>query len=308
MSIIALGAIFITAFLGTPLIRKIASKKGFTDDAGGDPLKIHRQPVALLGGLAVAVAVGIGLAVNCVLHAVGFMSSTVCHNELMGIAVPGLMVFIVGLWDDVGEVKPAFRLLVHILAGIVVLLTGLKVNLIPVLWVAIPLTVIYIAGAINAFNVTDGMDGLCAGISLISCIGYFFLGLKSGNVLLCSLSGVLFMSLLGFLPYSLHPAKIFLGDAGSGFLGFSLGTMAVMATSKPYDIKNFIAAILVIGLPVFDMAFAILRRLIRRKPLFIGDRDHLYDLLLKKGWSQSKVWGVMCSVQLILVAIALGLL
>jgi len=115
------------------------------------------------------------------------------------------------------------------------------------------------------------------------------------------------MTLLGFLPYNFHSAKIFLGDAGSGFLGFSLGTMAVMATSKPCEIANFIAAILVIGLPVFDMAFAILRRLIRRKPLFIGDRDHLYDLLLKKGWSQPKVWGVMCGVQLVLVAIALGI-
>jgi len=78
-----------------------------------------------------------------------------------------------------------------------------------------------------------------------------------------------------------------------------------MATSKPYDIANFIAAILVIGLPVFDMAFAILRRLIRRKPLFIGDRDHLYDPLLKKGWSQPKVWSVMCGAQLVLVVLAI---
>jgi UDP-GlcNAc:undecaprenyl-phosphate GlcNAc-1-phosphate transferase len=80
-----------------------------------------------------------------------------------------------------------------------------------------------------------------------------------------------------------------------------------MATSKQYDINNFIAAILVIGVPVIDMAFAILRRLIRRKPLFIGDRDHLYDLLLKRGWSQPKVWGVMCGIQSVLVGVALVL-
>jgi UDP-GlcNAc:undecaprenyl-phosphate/decaprenyl-phosphate GlcNAc-1-phosphate transferase len=180
-------------------------------------------------------------------------------------------------------------------------------NFIPIWWIVIPFTIIYVAGAISAFNVTDGMDGLCAGISLISCIGYFFLGLKSGNVLLCSFSGILFMSLLGFLPYNFHPAKIFLGDAGSGFLGFMLGTMAVMATSRPYDIVNFIAVILVIGLPVFDIAFAILRRLFRRKPLFTGDRNHLYDLLLKKGWSQPKVWSVMCGIQSVLVGVALVL-
>ena len=215
------------------------------------------------------------------------------------------MVFGIGLWDDVKEVRPIVRFLTHILAGVVILLAGLRMNFIPIWWIIIPFTIIYVAGAINAFNVTDGMDGLCAGISRISCIGYFFLGLRSGNVLLYSLPGILFMSVLGFLPYNVPPAKIFLGDAGSGFLGFSLGTMAVMVTSKPCDIANFIAAILVIGLPVFDMTFAILRRLIRRKPLFIGDRDHLYDLLLKKGWSQPKVWSVMCGIQSILVGVAL---
>jgi len=300
MNIVDLIIVFVTAFIGAPLIRKIALASGITDDAGGDPLKIHRQPVALLGGLAIVVAVAIVIVV-------GHRSYVVCCSELIGMMVGGLMVFGVGLWDDVKKVKPIFRLLMHILAGVVILLAGLRMNFIPIWWIIIPFTIIYVAGAINAFNVTDGMDGLCAGISLISCIGYFFLGLKNGNMLLCSLSGILFMSLLGFLPYNLHPAKIFLGDAGSGFLGFMLGTMAVMATSKPYNIANFIAAILVIGVPVFDMAFAILRRLIRRKPLFIGDRDHLYDLLLKKGWSQPRVWCVMCSVQLILVAIVLGI-
>jgi len=290
---------FIMILIFTPIIRKFALKKGFTDNADGGPLKIHKEPVALLGGLAILVAVGVSLFVNR-------MPYTVCRNEIMGIVVGGLMVFGVGLWDDIREIGPVFRLWAHILAGIVILLAGLKVNFIPIAVVAVPLTLFYIVGAINAFNITDGMDGLCAGISLISCVGYFFLGLKSGNALLYSFSAIIFMALLGFLPYNFHPAKIFLGDAGSGFLGFMLGTMAVMATSKPYNIANFIAAILVIGVPVFDMAFAILRRLIRRKPLFIGDRDHLYDLLLKKRWSQPKVWGVMCGIQGILVIIGLA--
>jgi UDP-GlcNAc:undecaprenyl-phosphate GlcNAc-1-phosphate transferase len=296
-----LFATFAVALVITPLVRIFARRLRIVDRARGDLLKIHKKPVALLGGLAIVVAVAIGI--------IGPLRGgfALCRNEVIGIAVGGLMIFGIGLWDDVKKVRPIFRLLTHILAGVFVLLAGLRMNFIPIWWIIIPFTIIYVAGAINAFNVTDGMDGLCAGFSLISCIGYFFLGLKSGNALLCALSAVLFMTLLGFLPYNFHPAKIFLGDAGSGFLGFSLGTMAVMATSKPYDITNFIAAILVIGVPVFDMAFAIFRRLIKQKPLFIGDRDHLYDLLLKKGWSQPKVWGVMCSVQLVLVAIALGI-
>jgi len=291
--------IFIITLVITPLIRKIALARGITDDAAGDPLRIHKQPVALLGGVAIVAAVAIGI--------IGSLRGgfVLYRNEVIGIAVGGLMIFGIGLWDDIRKVSPSVRFITHILAGVVVLCAGLRMNFIPIWWVIIPFTIFYVAGAINAFNVTDGMDGLCAGISLISCIGYFFLGLKSGNVLLCSLSGILFMSLLGFLPYNFHPAKIFLGDAGSGFLGFMLGTMAIVATSKPYDIANFIAAILVIGVPVFDMALAILRRLIRRKSLLIGDRDHLYDLLLKKGWSQPRVLGVMCGIQGILVIIVI---
>jgi len=117
----------------------------------------------------------------------------------------------------------------------------------------------------------------------------------------------LFMSLLGFLPYNFHPARIFLGDAGSGFLGFMLGVMAVMATSKPYNIANFIAPILIICVPVLDMAFAILRRLIQKRALFIGDRDHVYDLLLKRGWSQPKVWFLMCGMQTVVMLGALAI-
>ncbi|MFH0772094.1 MAG: MraY family glycosyltransferase [Candidatus Omnitrophota bacterium] len=298
---------FIAVLIITSLIRKIALAIGIVDDAGGDPLKIHKQPVALLGGLAIVTAVVIGLVVVRCSSFVGWISYTVYWNELIGIIVGGLMIFGIGLWDDIRKISPFVRFLTHVLAGVVILMAGLRMNFIPIWWIFVPFTIIYVAGAINAFNVTDGMDGLCAGISLISCVGYFFLGLKSGNVLLCALAGILFMSLLGFLPFNFHPAKIFLGDAGSGFLGFILGTMAVMATSKPYDIVNFIAAILVIGVPVFDMAFAILRRFIRRRSLFTGDRGHLYDLLLKKGWSQPKVWVVICGIQSVLVGVALVL-
>jgi UDP-GlcNAc:undecaprenyl-phosphate GlcNAc-1-phosphate transferase len=146
---------------------------------------------------------------------------------------------------------------------------------------------------------------LCAGISLVACVGFFYLGLKEGNALLTGLSAILFMGLLGFLPYNFHPARIFLGDAGSGFLGFMMGIMAIMATSKQYNIANFIAPILVICVPVLDMAFAILRRLVRGKPLFVGDRDHMYDLLLNRNWSQPKVWCFMCGMQAVMAGIVI---
>ena len=304
MKILGFFISFVIVLLLTPIIRKFALKKGFIDKANGDPLKIHKESVAMLGGVVILVAMAVGMFLA---YSVERIAYSLELKMILAIAIGGVAVFWVGFWDDIKLAKPRVRVLLEILAGIIVLLVGIRVNFIPVRWIIVPLTIFYIVGAINAFNVIDGMDGLCTGVSLISCIGFFFLGLNNQNNLLMVLSAVLFMSLLGFLPYNFHSAKIFLGNAGSGLIGFLMGAMAVMATAKPYGIANFIAAILVIGVPVFDMAFAILRRLIRRKPLSIGDRDHLYDLLLKKGWSQPKVWCVMCGMQLVLVAIALGI-
>jgi len=290
------------ALVITPIVRRLALRNGFIDKADGGLLKIHKESTALLGGVAIVIAYIVGLWLLLV-HS----PQSIVHSkmQIMGIVIGGLLIFGVGLWDDVEGVKPRVRLLVQVLAGVAVFWVGTRVNFIPISWIAIPLTLFYIVGAINAFNVIDGMDGLCAGISLVACVGFFYLGLKGGNALLTGLSAILFMGLLGFLPYNFHPARIFLGDAGSGFLGFMMGTMAVMATSKPLNFASFVAPILVICVPVLDMAFAILRRLVREKPLFIGDRDHMYDLLLNRNWSQSKVWCFMCGVQAVMAGIVI---
>lgn len=290
---------FIIVLLFTPIVRRFAVASGIIDTVDGDPLKIHKKPIALLGGVAILV----GMTVGIVIHQSLFADF---RGELLGITAGGVLVFVGGLVDDIKGVPPRVRLLIEIIAAGAVLIAGIKVNIIPAQWMVILLTLFYITGAINAFNVIDGMDGLCAGVSLVSCVGFFFLGLNDGNTLLMILSALLFMSLLGFLPYNFHPAKIFLGDAGSRFLGFMLGVMAVMSTSKPYSITNFIAPILIVGIPVFDMAFAILRRLNQRRPLFVGDRDHVYDLLLNRGWGQVKVWGVICAIQTVLVGVGLS--
>lgn len=290
---------FIIALIFTPIVRDFALKKIITDKANGDPLKIHKESVALLGGASILIAVFLGVFVTA--HS---SPITGFYRETLGIIVSGLLVFGAGFWDDIKLAKPVVRLLLEILAGAIVLLLGIRVNFIPVWWIIVPLTLFYIVGAINALNVIDGMDGLCTGVSLISCIGFFFLGLNNQNNLLMVLSTILFMSLLGFLPYNFHPAKIFLGNAGSGLIGFLMGAMAVMATSKPLNVTNFIAPILIICVPVLDMAIAILRRPMRRKPLFNGDRDHIYDLLLKKGMSQPKVWIIICGAQFILMVFA----
>ncbi|MFH1093412.1 MAG: MraY family glycosyltransferase [Candidatus Omnitrophota bacterium] len=293
--------LFILALVITPLIRKAALRMNWVDKADGDALKIHKKPVALLGGAVIVIAclLGVGLLARS--------PQSIAHSkmQIMGIIFGAVLVFGVGLWDDLKKISLGIRLFSQLLAGVIILLAGIRVEFIPIGWVAVLFTLFYIAGAINAFNVIDGMDGLCAGVSLVSCIGFFFLGIGSENMFLAGFSAILFMSLLGFLPYNFHQAKIFLGDAGSGLLGFLLGVMAVMATSTAYNAVNFIVPILIISVPVFDIALAIIRRLIQRRPLFFGDRNHVYDLLLKKGWSQPRVWCIMCTIQGIIVGIAL---
>jgi len=292
--------IFIVSVVVTPAVRKFALERNFTDKADGDPLKIHKEPVALLGGLAVLVTMGVGLLI-------AVFGLQIAGWRLCGVVLGGLLVFAVGLRDDIKGVKPVIRLLAQLGAGAIILAAGIKIGFIPVPWVAVLLTLFYIAGAINAFNVIDGMDGLCAGISLISCAGFFVLGMSYGDALLSAMAAVLFLSLLGFLLYNFYPAKIFLGDAGSGLLGFMLGTMAVMATRESHNFIIFIVPVLIIAVPVLDMTFAVLRRMIRKKALFTGDRSHIYDLLLKKGLSQPVVWVILCGAQLVLVCAALML-
>ena len=214
-----------------------------------------------------------------------------------------LLIFGVGLVDDAWQINPGVRLLFQLLAGTLVLAAGFSVNVIPYLWVVVPLTLFYMAGAINAVNVIDGMDGLATGTGIISCLGFMAAGIIIGDGWLTSLAGILLAALLGFLPYNFNPAKVFLGNAGSGFIGMVLGLMAVRLSSPAYAWHRFGAAILIIGIPVFDMAFAIARRKLSGKPIFSGDRSHIYDILGNKGLSQKKVWGVMMAAAAVLAGI-----
>jgi UDP-GlcNAc:undecaprenyl-phosphate GlcNAc-1-phosphate transferase len=171
----------------------------------------------------------------------------------------------------------------------------------PFILISFMLTIVYVIGAVNAFNIVDGMDGLCASLFLISGMGFFVIGVRESNMFLVILAGILSMNVLGFLPYNLHPARIFLGDGGSGFLGFMCAVMAIVAISPSSSGTHFLSSLMIVGIPVLDMAAAILRRAFRKKALFIGDRDHLYDVLLKKRMTQSQVWGIMCILHLMVV-------
>jgi len=287
--------LFLISFSLTPLVKRAALRLGLVDKPDGDSLKIHRHVVPLGGGAVLILPVVMGLLTFPFLLTEKIISLV----PIMAIGAGALLVFGIGLIDDFSRVRPGIRLVVHVLAAVgVSLFAGKWSGILVLTAVTIGLATVAIAVTINAFNMSDGMDGLCAGLSLISCIGFFFWGFKQDHALLMAIAAVSFISLLGFIPYNLYPARIFLGDAGSGLLGFLIGTMMILGLScPPIGFGNLIAVVLIAGLPVFDMGLAVGRRIARGKPLFTGDRDHIYDLLLKKNWSQPKVWMSLCAIQ-----------
>lgn len=290
--------VFMTAVILLPIMRKVAVRFNITDKPAGDGLKIHPEPVALLGGGVIFCAIIMGL----VLFSKYF--TMMDRRFILGFFAGCCIIFGVGLWDDIKTVYPYMRLAFHVLAGSIIIYFGLHLRIgIPV-WIAGLLTIAGIVFLINAFNMIDGMDGLCAGIALISCTGFFLIGKMQNDGMLMILSGILGMALGGFLPYNFFPAKIFLGDAGSGLIGFLIGVMAIMAINRIQGV-SIIGPVLIAGIPVFDLAFAVVRRLVKKRPLFGGDRDHIYDVLLHKGLTQRTVWFLLCGIQAVCVGIAL---
>ncbi len=295
---------FITSFVITPYTMRLAHKVGAIDMP--DKRKVHKKPIPRLGGLAIIV----GFLVSIIyLVIVLSIENTIKLNGvekygiklcgfLMGISVLGTTCFI----DDSKDIPAIVKLLAQILAAVIVVVSGVKIDI-----VAIPfmesnitlnnifsyiLTIGWIVGITNAINLIDGLDGLSSGISLISCISLLIIFATNGSsilsiILITALAG----GIVGFLPFNFNPAKTFVGDVGSNFLGFSLAVISILGVAKTYTVLVLIAPLIVLGLPIFDTIFAIFRRIIKGKSLkavFKPDKGHLHHRLMAKGYTQKQ--------------------
>ncbi len=278
-------SIILTALI-IPVVKGWSHKIGYVDKPAGDGLKIHENPIPHSGGIAIF---GIFSLCTLFLHVVGRFGG----GEIGGIWLGGGIVFILGVWDDLKSMNPFFRLTGAAVAGVAIILFGCGIKTAFIF--SLPLTLFYVAGAVNAFNMQDGIDGLAGGMAFLSFIGFAILSMKTARASLWVPAIIMCGAMIGFLFYNFHPAKIFMGDSGSYFLGFMLAFLAIQVT----DIKEwplFIAPILIIGVPVFDAAYAIMRRLMRGVSPFSGDRSHFYDQLMQMGLSVRKTvvicWGI----------------
>lgn len=295
---------FITAYVITPYTIRFAKKVGALD-IPKESRKIHKKPMPRLGGLAViagfAVSVIYLLVVMSVEHTINLFGSEQYYIKLIGffsgIVILGAFCFI----DDLKGINPFVKLAGQLLAAIVVTLCGIQINRISLPFfdtifteqiTAIVVTIIWIVGITNAINLIDGLDGLSSGVSLISCISLLIIFALNGSplisiLLVTALSG----AILGFLPYNFNPAKTFLGDTGSNFLGFTLSIISILGMAKTYTAIVLIAPLIVFALPLLDTTLAIFRRIIKTKSLkgvFKADKEHLHHKIMKHGYSQKQ--------------------
>ncbi|MBZ4645607.1 MAG: undecaprenyl/decaprenyl-phosphate alpha-N-acetylglucosaminyl 1-phosphate transferase [Clostridia bacterium] len=279
---------FLVAFAATPLAKIIAHKIGAID-IPKDERRVHKQPIPRLGGLAIFY--------GFIISAISFVQ---IDKAIQGILLGSLVIVILGVIDDVKQLKAKVKLVVQIFAALIVAFHGVRIDfltnpnifsgerLISLGYWAIPVTVIWIIGITNAVNLVDGLDGLATGISSIASLSLLFISLLVGETTIALLTAAIAGACLGFLPYNFNPAKIFMGDTGSTFLGFVLATVSIQGLFKGYAVISFAVPLLILGLPIFDTGYAILRRLLSGKSIMEADRGHLHHRLIDMGFSQKQ--------------------
>lgn len=302
---LALAVAFLVTFISTPFVKTIAAKIGAVD-IPKDDRRMHREPIPRLGGLAMFY---------------GFMVSVLCfvnfNGPVRGIIIGALIIAGLGVIDDIKPVPAWIKFSVQLTVAFIVVYNGLIIRFLTVPklfnpqgfiifpeYLAFIISVLWIVGITNAVNLIDGLDGLAVGVSSIASLSILGIALLhpnfSENALMALLSAALFGSCLGFLPFNFNPAKIFMGDTGSTFLGFILATMSIQGLFKGFAIISFLIPFLILGLPIFDTGFAIIRRIIKGKPIMTADRGHLHHRLIDMGFSHKQTVAILYSISSLL--------
>ena len=272
-------ALIITLIL-TPIVRWLAKKAGAVDMPS--KIKIHKKATPRLGGVGIFI---------------GFLSSLILTESLTrqqkGVVMGASCALMVGILDDIRSVPATFKLMV--LFGITIFLAykGVILNLVPgFFWINFVLTLFWIVGVTSAFNAMDHMDGLASGLTVFASMAYAYVAIQNGQWSWGALSIALMGSSIGFLFYNFPPASIFMGDAGSFFLGYSLAAVSVMGAWSTNPIKAIMVPVFILGLPIFDLMYVVVRRKVKkmtkgiRQIITFSAKDHFSHRLLELGMSQ----------------------
>ena len=317
----------LATLLATPLAKCIAQHLGAIDKP--DERRINKVPIPRMGGIGIALGLVAAVAVQVAgTKLLGWPTVFVPHMQLQGVdykllTVAVVIVFLTGAIDDVRNLKPRQKLLGQILAACVAAASGLVIGnvanpftaeLIPIGWLAYPITVVYLVAFTNVINLIDGLDGLAAGITAISCAAMFYLSYEAHQIDAAVLACILAGCCLGFLRYNFNPASIFMGDCGSNMLGFLLGVIALLGVNRVAAATTLIVPLVIAGVPIIDTFAAIVRRRRGHTAISQADTGHIQHRLIKQGFDQRQAalmiygWSILLAAgAIIMTKVALPL-
>ncbi|UXR69986.1 MULTISPECIES: MraY family glycosyltransferase [unclassified Staphylococcus] len=312
----------IVSLIITPVVIAVSKKLDIVDKPNFR--KVHTKPISMMGGAVILISFFIGVWLG---HPI--------ERETKPLLLGAIVIYLVGLIDDLYDIKPIFKLLGQIVAASIVVMYGVTIDFIslpigPTIyfgWFSIPFTIIWFVAIINAINLIDGLDGLAAGISTIAYITIAFIAILQGNIFIIMICSVQIGALLGFLVFNFHPAKIFLGDNGALLLGFIIGFVSLLGF-KNITLISLFFPVVILAVPFIDTLFAMIRRVKKGQRIMQADKSHLHHKILELGYTHrqtviliyaiailfsvvsvilylSQPWGVFLMLILIIITIEL---
>ncbi len=312
------------ALIATPLVIWLAKRIGAVDKPG--VRSIHTRPVPRIGGIAIY------LSAMCLIVSLLFLNNAIGEQfrqvrlQIITLLCAATGVFLVGLIDDLRGLPARFKFVAELLGAAALCLAGVRIDgiglsdsaMLSLGWLGVPITLLWIVGVTNAVNMSDGLDGLAAGVAAIACgvIAVFAIygstihtGLAQSNDLMMAIFALALLGgLSGFLFFNFNPAKVFMGDCGSLFIGFTIAAASVMCVSKSAAVVGLALPALALGIPIFDTLFSMLRRFLERRSLFAPDRSHFHHRLLALGLNQRRAVLIIYVATLLAAGIGLCML
>lgn len=299
-ALVAILCAGLISFAMTPVVRVLAFKIGAID-IPLDQRRMHKKPIPRIGGLAIYA---------------GFVAATAIFCEpnpaLISIWIGGLVLVVLGMFDDVFRLNAVLKFLVQIAAAVIAVLNGVVIDNISIgghyyvfgVW-SIPISVLWIVGLTNAINLIDGLDGLSCGVSAICSTSILGVVLLMGDTETALIMALLTAACIGFMPFNKNPAKIFMGDTGALFLGYTLAVMSVHGVFKIHTVVSFLVPMAIFALPLLDTTIAIIRRLLSGRSPFSPDRGHLHHKLIDMGFTQKNAVRILYAICALLGLVAI---
>ncbi len=306
------------SYILTPVAKKIAYKVGAID-VPKDERRVHKEPIPRLGGLAIYFSTIASFIIF------GFLGYIPLDKGLISIIIGSTIIVGIGVIDDIKPMPAKIKLIGQICAALVLVMGDIKITfvtnpivrgygIIELSKLVIPITVFWVVGITNTLNLIDGLDGLASGVGGIASISLLFVAsnlmktfpeFEAMYAIVMVMAAILAGASFGFLPYNFNPAKIFMGDTGALFLGFILSVISIKGAMKSVTVISVALPIVILGLPIFDTTFAILRRLINKRPIMEADKGHLHHRLLDRGLNQKQTVLILYAISITLGSFAI---